>query len=166
MTLADYLQIYLQIAVGAVLLLTLLVVLWYTWEARRTAKATVALAEVTAKSRLDSMRPILIFRGQTDSQLTDVVYGTDALSGAIVNIGKGPALDVNASRLGRISPLREGELCLRQIPLAEGEKSGSRELLLELTYKDAFGTRRRTTEKLVRKDPNSYLIIETIIEEA
>ncbi|GEM_PF-4858885 len=165
MTFADYLQVYLQIAVGFVLLLTLFVVLWYTWEMRLTAKATITLAEVTAKSRLDSMRPILIFRGQMDAQLTDLVYGKEALAGAIVNIGKGPALDVHTSRLGRVSPLRDGELCLRQIPLSENEQAAGQELVLELTYKDAFGNRQRTKETLARKDANSYLIIETIIED-
>jgi hypothetical protein len=98
MTTADWIQI----SVGAVLTLTLLVLLWYAWQTRRQANATEALAlearrqaESTERIAESSFRPILAhWIERTPANNADVTF-------RYWNIGLGPALNIEWNFQGR-----------------------------------------------------------------
>ena len=95
---------WIQLGVGIVLTLSFAAILWYAWEARRAASASVNMAEEMAEARFASVRPIIVF----DSLVTKQTYppiGANAIKSAMLpvpltfcpqfyNDGTGPALNI------------------------------------------------------------------------
>jgi hypothetical protein len=97
---------WVQVSVAAVLAATLLAVLWYGWQARRQAEASVKMAEEMREQRLSQDRPKLLAElGQLDALEWEVgeagVDETPAVAAhpksmtyCVQNFGEGPAKEV------------------------------------------------------------------------
>lgn len=94
---------WIQVAAVSVLAVTLGAVLWYAWEARKQAKASVRMADEMIESRHGNVLPVLDFFTQEGKSgyeplaaLLQVQEGVlpETFGGRLKNIGYGPALDV------------------------------------------------------------------------
>ena len=141
-----------QIGLGVVLTLTLLAVLWYAWEARKQAKASVRMAEEMEQTRFATAKPIIELRPKDfdSTEGLNIALGGPPptnLECRLRNVGVGPALNV-------VIPIRMNhdiEGTRREDVLQPDEESGWRdhvaldmkegEGVARVFYEDVFGNR-------------------------
>jgi hypothetical protein len=136
---------------------------WRTMdELLRQAEASKMMANEMHNQRLDMLKPVIALRGVGSSvagmpsalqelSIVKKVSSKNALEASIVNVGKGPALDVEIEGIGRLSALRDGEFLNIEIPAGPGTVSWPPALSLEIVYKDLLGNRKHTSVRLSRE---------------
>ena len=144
-----------QIGVGLVLTLTLAAVLWYAWEARKQAKASVRMATEMEQGRYDSLRPVIdvILREPPSKDWLNQAYSKAfpaEMECRLRNIGVGPALNIE---FYVYHPDEPRVVRFKMGALAAGESDGGRHhhltleglqerpdaRVLRVWYEDVFG---------------------------
>ena len=139
-----------QIGVGIVLTFTLGAVLWYAWESRKQAKASMRMALEMERARCDAARPVMEVSTRRAMAGELLVASTTrpppVLNCELRNVGMGPALNVevdirdgNGNVVGRrLGVFGVGESIPQNLlairVLEQGVKG-----LLQVRYEDVFG---------------------------
>jgi hypothetical protein len=162
--------------VAVVLILTLGAVLWYAWEARKQAKASVRMAEEMREQRLLTTRPILLLSpiaqeagtGTAEEGLRLALPGPlpDTTPVRIINIGPGMAVEIRVPcKLAAESPheaiidyLSCGSEKVVPVFYLAAEQGDSSQRILRITYQDVFGNRYESTREFHKEaDSQDYL---------
>jgi cbb3-type cytochrome oxidase subunit 3 len=139
-----------QAAVAVILTLTLVGVLWYAWEARKQAKASMQIARETRLSRQDELRPVLNIQKAAPEEFGTgrvamarhlaQATGDDHIWCTLENVGAGPAVNIRGRFLQRDRAQSEsalGTLGVRgtSVPWPLVVENG----FVQVLYEDVYG---------------------------